>query len=219
MTTPEERKQKSEQKIQAKGIAIHPHLPMIESSSDVTLKDMDTICKRAIVTLLSTQIANEIHNQAYGEVKFFIDTMKNFGVKEAANQKENKLLNGTFSQQDVVDVVWEYECCWSLFWALGLIDTIEDASTICDCEKSIRLVADCKNYQEFKSKCKLRDIEEILDMLDLYYRYHWAVVEHEHINPELPVGNLNGEVVYERRRGLEWLISNESDWHEIARHT
>ncbi|MBR4318930.1 MAG: DUF4272 domain-containing protein [Oscillospiraceae bacterium] len=219
MITPEERKQKSEQKIQAKGIAIHPHLPCVESSEDVTLKEIDTICKRAIVTLLSTQIANEIHNHAYGEVKFFIDLMDKFSVKDAVNQKETKLLNGTFSEQDVVDVVWEYECCWSLFWALGFIETMEDASTICDCEKSIRLVADCKTYYEFKSKCKLRDIEEILDMLDLYYRYHWAVVEHQHINPELSIGNLNGEVVYERRRGLEWLISKQSDWHEISLDT
>lgn len=219
MTTPEERKRKSEQKIQAKGIAVHPYLPLLESSADVSLKDMDSICKRAIVALLSTQIACDIRNHEYGGVRFFIDLMKQFGVKDAVNQKEKKLLNGMFSQQDVMDVVWEYECCWSLFWTLGLVDTIEDADIICDCEKAIHLVADCKNYEEFKSKCQLRDIEEILDMLDLYYRYHWAVVEHEHINPELPVGNLDAEVVWERRRGLEWLISEESDWHEISLDT
>jgi len=219
MITPETRKQNSEQKIQAKGIAVHPHLPMIESSAYVELKGLDVICKRAVVTLLSTQIACDLGNQEYSEIRFFIDLMKKFGVRNEVNQKEKKLIGGTFSQQDIADVVWEYECCWSLFWALGLIDTIEDADTICDCEKAIHLVADCKDYQEFKNKCHLRNIEEILDMLDLYYRYHWAVVEKEHFKPELPVGNLNPEVVWERRRGLEWLISKESDWYEISLDT
>ena len=217
--SPEERKQKSEQKIQEKGIAVHPFLPLIESSNDVTLKDLDTVCKRAVAALLSIQAAFEIHNQNYSEVKFFIDLMNTFGVRDALNKIEHKVINGTCSQQDIVDVVWEYECCWALFWALGLVDDIEDADTICDCEQAIHFVCDCKTYEEFKSKCQLRNIEEILDMLDLHYRYHWAVVEQEHINPELPIGNLNPEVVFERRRGLEWLISKESDWHDISLDT
>ena len=40
-----------------------------------------------------------------------------------------------------------------------------------------------------------------------------------HVDKTLPIGDLNMEVVFERRRGLEWLISQENDWHEIALHT
>ena len=47
-------------------------------------------------------------------------------------------------------------------------------------------------------------------MLDLYYRYHWAVVENS-INPETSIANLNPSVVSERRRGLEWIISDKKD--------
>ena len=39
------------------------------------------------------------------------------------------------------------------------------------------------------------------------------------INPDTPIGNLNPEVVVERRRGLEWLISEESDWYNISLDT
>lgn len=47
------------------------------------------------------------------------------------------------------------------------------------------LVSTCKTYDDFKCKCKIRDIEEILDMLDLYYRYDWAVTEKELIQIHL----------------------------------
>lgn len=221
MKTPEERKALSEQKIQAKGIAINTWLPMVPPSSEVMLKDTETVCRRAIAALLSTQVALDISNQNYGHVKFFIDLMKKYGVMECLNTKERNLVNGTFSNQDAADVVWEYECYWSLVWALGLIaDTdMEDAGKICDCQRAIRLVAECSGFEAFLSKCQMRDIEEILDMLDLYYRYHWATVEKKWVNPDLSIGNLNEEIVFERRRGLEWLISDQENWHDISLDT
>ena len=55
-------------------------------------------------------------------------------------------------------------------------------------------------------------------MTDLYYRYHWACVE-KSINPQTNIGDLNPEVVLERRKGLEWLISTKDDWNEISLDT
>lgn len=219
MTSPQERKERSEQKILKKGIGINKWLPMIPPSSTVKLRDIDDICRRAIAALLSTQVAFEISNQNYKDVKFFVDLMKQFNVSDCLNAKEQNLVNAVFSQQDVTDVIWEYECYWSLVWALGLVDDIEDAGTVCDCETAVHLVADCGSYEEFRSKCKIRDIEEILDMLDLYYRYHWATVQHKWIDKELPIGDLNEEIVFERRRGLEWLISDEDNWYDISLDT
>jgi hypothetical protein len=56
-------------------------------------------------------------------------------------------------------------------------------------------------------------------MLDLYYRYHWAVVQHEYSDSSCPVGDLNGDVVFERRRGLEWLVCDTEDWFDISLDT
>jgi hypothetical protein len=219
MKTPQERKALSEQKIRVKGIGVFEGLPMIPTANEVCQKSLDAICKRAIAALLSTQIACDISEQQYGNVKFFIDLMKKYGVFDGLNEKEKHLVNGMFDQQDVVDVVWEYECFWALAWALGLVEDIADASQICDCQKAVHLVSDCDCFEAFCGNCKPRDIEEILDMLDLYYRYHWACVQNMHVDKNLPIGDLNMEVVFERRRGLEWLISQENDWHEIALHT
>lgn len=89
---------------------------------------------------------------------------------------------------------------------------------ICDCQKAIELVTSSKNVNEFKDKCKMRNIEEILDMLDLFYRYHWATTQ-KRLHPETPIGTLNPSIVVERRRGLEWLISEEKDWYDISLDT
>ena len=62
------------------------------------------------------------------------------------------------------------------------------------------------------------NIEEVLDMLDLYYRFDWATTN-KRIDSNTNIGNLNPEVVLERRRGLEWLISDENDWYDIQLNT
>ena len=71
---------------------------------------------------------------------------------------------------------------------------------ICDCPKAIHIVTSCKNYEDFKNRTKLKNIEKILDMVDLFYRYDWACVE-KSIKPETSIGFLNPEVVKERRKG------------------
>ena len=195
-------------------------LPVIEDSTQVSLKDIDTICKRAIACLISTQLAIDIsENNDYDSSKtFFLNMLKQYGVQDNLIEKEKRIFNGKYSKQDVIDVVWSYEAYWSLVWTLGLVENIDYPNQICDCEKAIMLVSTCKTYDDFKCKCKIRDIEEILDMLDLYYRYDWAVTE-KRINPDTLIADLNPDVVVERRKGLEWLIANEEDWDEISLDT
>lgn len=217
--TPAERKELSEKMLAKKGIGINPSLPMTESADEAELRSLDDICRRAVAALLSTQIGIELSENNTENIQMFLDLMKHFGADSALNAKEKRVCGGKADEQDITDVVWEYECYWALLWALGIIDDITDASQICDCAEAIRAVSQCGDFDDFKSRCSLRSTDEILDMLDLYYRYHWAVVHHDHIDPSCPVGDLNGEVVFERRRGLEWLISDTDDWHDISLDT
>ena len=217
--TPSERKERSEKILKEKGIGINPNLPLIEDASQVKLKSLDDICKRAIAALLCTQVGIELSENNTDQLGFFTGLIQHFGVEDCLNAKEQRLVSGKGSEQDTVDVVWEYECYWSLLWALGIVEDITDANAICDCTAAIRAVSQCEGFDDFKSRCSLRSTDDILDMLDLYYRYHWAVVQNEHIDQNCPVADLVGEVVFERRRGLEWLISDEDDWHDIELDT
>lgn len=217
---PEERRTESSTKLKHLGVACMEALPVLPSAQEVTLKSVDTICRRAIACLLSTQLACDIAERAdYEESRtLFFKLLKSFGVETKLLPKEKKLFDNDYTDQDAMDVAWTYECYWSLVWALGLIDEIEIPDDICDCGKAITLVENCQSFEEFRSHCHPRSVEEILDMLDLYYCYHWACVE-KNIKPETPIGVLQPDVVVERRRGLEWLISPEHDWNEITMST
>lgn len=220
LTKQQQRRENSNNKIKSMGIACYENLPMIETSDEVNLRSLDDICKRAIACLLSTQIACDIAEKAnYEESKeLFSKLIKSYQVDGNLLDKEAKLFNGEYTEQDAIDVTWTYETFWALAWALNLVEDIEIPNSLCDCEKAIKLVGDADSYEDFKNKCNLRDIEEILDMLDLYYRYHWATTE-KRINPDTEIKDLIPGVVIERRRGLEWLISTIDDWNDIALHT
>ena len=209
-------------RLKAQGIAVNEHLPMVENSDMVKLKSFEEITAKAAATLLVIQLACDIGNGEYEASMEIIPKVLNerFGVGEYLNAKERRLLDGTYEMQDAVDVAWEYETYWSLVWALGLIDDEEltDVSGICDCDKAIHLLIDCKGLNEFRARCKLRDIEDVLDMLDYFYCLHWAVVE-KRLKPSTPIGGTNAEAVPDRRRGLEWLVSAENDWIEISLDT
>jgi len=90
--TPEERRRINNDKIKSLGIACFENLPMIESSTDVNLKDIDTICKRAIASLLTIQVACDVASgNDYEESKvFFTDFLNRFDVSECLLEKEKK---------------------------------------------------------------------------------------------------------------------------------
>ena len=213
------RREISNAKIKKEKIACYESLPCVEASSEVKLKSLDEICKRVLASFLIIQLACDINNGKYEEsVEIISKLLEKFNVTDCLNKKEQKILDGTYEMQDAIDIDWEYETYWALVWALGLVEDISDATNICNCDYAIQLFNESNSYEEFKSKCKLRDINEILDMLDLYYRYHWACVE-KRIKSETSIGNLNSSVVVERRRGLEWLISETQDWYDISLDT
>lgn len=187
------------------------------NSENRNLKDIDTLCKRAIASLLTIQVACDINNKK--DVDYSIEVvnklLEKYGVKDYLNSKEKRIMSKTYTEQDVIDMDWEYEAYWSLCWILGLVDDISDGGMTCDCDSAIRFVLSASSFEEFKSRCKLRNKEEILDMEDLYFRYEWAINERK-VNPNTSIGNLNSSNVHERYRGLKWALSNEEDWYNIS---
>ena len=216
-----DRKNRSNERIKKMQIPICEGLPIIEEDIKNDFKSLDTICKRAIACLIIIQLACDINNGAdYENAKGYLEgILEKYSVENCLNSKEKKILNGSYSKQDVIDVAWTYESYWAIVWALGLIeDDISIPNTICDCDKATKLVSSSKDFEDFKAKCKLRDVDEILDLLDLYYRYDWACVE-KRVNPDTYIADLNPEITNERRRGLEWLFSEEDDWFDISLDT
>lgn len=213
------RRLKNNEDLIKNNLTINENLLCSVKDSDVKLKSIDDICKRAIACLITTQIACDINNGKYEEsMEFFLPIYKKYDVENCLNSKERRIVDGTYTMQDAIDMDWAYESYWALCWCLGLVEDIKDASLLCDCEKAISFVINCKSFEEFKNQCQLRSIEEILDMHDLYYRYNWTV-NNKKIDEKTNVGNLNSSNVIERRRALEWIISTEEDWYNLQLHT
>lgn len=239
--TPESRREKSNQKIKSLGIACFEKLPMLESSEDVNLKSLEQICRRAIASLVSIQLAIDLsHELEFVEItqdgKYVMEdereekimqiieeiqaVLMRYDVEDDLLNSERKMfdMDTLPTRRELINLVWNYEAYWAILWALNLVEDISYPTEICDCQRAIDEVAKVNSLDEFIAKCELRDIEEILDMLDLHYRYDWACVE-KRINPDTPIADLNPEVVNERRKGLEWLVSEEEDWDEISLDT
>ena len=209
------RRLKNNQYLINNNITINENMACLFKDENVKLKSLDEICKRAITCLLTVQIACDINNNYYKEsLEYFKPLYKKYNVENNFNSKELRIINGSYSMQDAIDMDWAYEAYWALCWCLGLVDDIKDASKLCDCNKAIDFVIKTSSLDEFKTKCKLRSIYEILEMHDLYFRYNWAI-NNKKIDQKTSIGNLNPSNVIERRRALEWVLSEIDDWYQL----
>lgn len=225
--SPRERRIKTLEKLKKQKIAVNEHLPLLPPGETVKLKSVEEVKKRALGSMISIQLACSIRNgEDYGESLAVIRQMMNeWNIStDDLLPKERMLILNKFTQKDntdeiskqsVIDIVWTYETYYSLIWSLDLIGDRElaDASKICN---TVRAMSIAGLINDMASG--LRNTEKILDMTDLFYCCHWACVEKQ-IRPETSTGKLNSEVVAERRRGLEWLISDEKDWNQISLDT
>ena len=213
------RRQKNNQFLTENDISVNEKLSCYEY--DVQLKSIDEICKRAIACLITIQVACDINNgediksEGYKDNFDFVKSLyKKYNVEDCLNSKEKRIIDGTYSNQDTIDMDWAYEAYWAICWCLSLVDDIKNGGEMCDCNRAISFVLNSTSFEDFKRKCKLRDIDEILDMKDLYYRYNWAI-NNKHVDPNTKIGNLEPSNIIERRRGLEWVLSDIDDWYDI----
>lgn len=211
-----ERREKNNRLVGKRGISVGEKVMTRWEDESVTLKETEAICKRAMACFYVIQIACDIGNNNYEEgLNYFKPILERLGVMDQLNSKEKRIIDGTYSMQDAIDMDWAYEAFWSLCWCLGLVKDISDASKVCDCDKAIGLMQSCNSVQDLVKKSKLRSKEEILDELDLYFRYNWAINDAK-VNANASIGNLNPSIVIERRRGLEWVVTDEADWYDLT---
>ncbi|MBR5995104.1 MAG: DUF4272 domain-containing protein [Eubacteriaceae bacterium] len=217
--SPEQRREKNNEYIKSQGIKCFEALPVTFDAEEAKPKSLEEIAARAYSCFWVIQIACDVNNGVYEDsVDYFKPILEERGLMGYLNAKEKRFLDGTYTMQDAVDMDWAYEALYSLLYALGFVDDIRNAGTVCDSYAVIRTVNSSPTLKDFIGRCTLRSNSELLEALDLYYRYDWAVTE-KRLNPATLTGNLNADVVAERRRGLEWIFSDEADWYDISMDT
>ena len=113
---------------------------------------------------------------------------------------------------------WAAHAAAPLAWAMGLLDELHRPDDQTDISALVELTyPDCIN-RVTQTKA-LRPLEQILDARDLAYRYHWAVRNASVSGAPAPA-RLDGGVVMERHRGLNWLTRYcDLDWDDVTTDT
>ena len=133
---------------------------------------------------------------------------------------EKEILTKTqedLDQYEINTLRWYLEGLWALMWASKMIPHLDETEWN---DESMAMML--PNLEEGEDNSRLQQVttmhtaENIYTMLDFYYRLHWYCVD-ERIKGQEAV--INEGIVYERRRALEWLINNETDWDEIEMGT
>jgi hypothetical protein len=112
----------------------------------------------------------------------------------------------------------QIEGIWALAWSISAVPTL-DFGKPCPQDFVTRL-PDLKGNGScitFRDTAKIRPLSEIVAACDLAYCLHWAIRDAQLRNAKVP-GKVEEYVVVERRRALDWLLTEES-WEEITLDT
>ena len=200
--TAQERKDISIEILKSQGAPFIDHLPLRYETGEVAPREKDEVIARAICSFAAIMCActirdnGELTDEDRQGAKDFLDNR--FGCINKLTRMERRVIEGEASYDEAVNMGWKYESLWALMWAMGLVEELSFPNDICDCAFVMETFGG-----DFSARVKLRDTDEILQALDLIYRYHWACIN-ARVNGSKSAG-LDEEVVMERRGGLEWL--------------
>lgn len=207
------RKERSTRQLQAEGVPMIAHLPVIEDSKEAIARSKEEIVHRTVAIALAAVKAEGVEQALMDSLVKHYNAAGFFSPEEAVFIK-----NPHPDERDKVKFSWRYEDLWVLLWSLGYVDHLERPEAICDVSKAVGFIKN-RDTAQLIADAKLRPLSEILDQSDLIYRYHWAVVNARLKGQPTPA-NLEAGVVMERAYALNWLIGYMGQaWDHISTDT
>lgn len=211
----ETRKKATIELLQQIGIPILESLPVIPSSNQIIYRTEEEVATR-IITLAAVAVKGELRKS---EIPFQVLEKYAIHPDDVSPWELHFLQNTAPDEQDFINAVWRYESLYVLMWAAGYTDGLHFPSEIVDVASLIEPIREYRDFEEFLLNFNLRDINEILNELDLTYRLHWACVNAQLKNEPMP-NNINASIVYERHYALNWLIDRyEENWDDVSTNT
>lgn len=196
--------------LSARGIFVIQHLPQIGDDSEFRLRSVEEIHRRMcgnFLYFMRGQVAMagaplEDLREYYGGVPGWDHlTLAERVVVEAAEPTD----------EQVIESSWALEAVNVLAWAIGVTPGLPWPNSLCDLHGTIDAVRFAAPHEELAAK----PLVEVLDQADLHYRLHWACRQCVQVEGKPPPGDVDPSVVLERRRALEWLISDQCGWDDV----
>lgn len=201
------RKARIEGKLASLGIEVGASLPALICEKELALREADEIATRVQALLVCALRAESCIASAPKPVAELLEKIP--GAEHALSPAElGYLANAAPTQHDSVQLLWRYEAAYLLLWALALVDELPYPPQPCDAGECVRLLAEV-------GKGKLRPAADILDMLDLHYRLHWAIRERR-LKQQAELEGIDAGVVSERHHALNWLVRfQHAAWDDV----
>lgn len=208
-----ERKKRSIEQLKKEGVPTIPHLPVVVDQERLRLRSASEAIQRALVLYFISRFAE-------GEnADWFRQRIEQYRLHDAVTEQEREFVdNPEPPDYMVLRHSQRLESCWTLLWATGFANQLKRPDTFCDPDYAANIIT-TRSIDTFLAEAKLRFSGELLDALDLHYRYHWAVVDAELYGKNPPRG-LEPAVIFERHYALNWLTyHNDEDWDTITTNT
>ncbi|XZE21310.1 DUF4272 domain-containing protein [Pirellulaceae bacterium SH449] len=195
--------------LHSRRVPVMDSLPLLEISDERNIRSIEEIANRAIATCI-------VYSRSQGMSRD--DALTSLRVCQAEysiTTKELEFVNCELpAMSSNVQYSWIVESYWVLLWVLRFIPTLSEPTMLCDVKLAESILRE-RGATRFRGEASLRDFEEIVKFADLYYRYHWAVVDSPSEVQKL--GIVPG-VVVERDRAFTWLLS-DLDWDDVELDT
>lgn len=202
-------RQSSEKAAENLGYPINPNLPLLDPVA--TLRSKSEVVKRTLCLYACVACS-------YGFSKEKAKKwLKKEGLYDGLAHSEVRYLDDP-SDQNTSLFQWQVEALWAITWVASHHDKLDFSDSCSD--DFITLFPDLNEgtpSTNFKELAEVKGSEEVVAALDLVYCLHWAIRDAELRGMPVP-GKVPPLVVRERRRALEWVVSNE-DWDDIVLDT
>jgi len=208
-----ERKKRTINQLKKENIPYIPHLPVIPDEDIAELRSTEEAARRAIALSL---VARRAEGQSLNWLK---RKVRQYGIRATITDDEWEFVEDEEPPEYIVlKFSQRLESCWLLLWALGFVNGLTFPNNFALVDRAYEEI-DSRTIEQFLQEAELRDATEILDTTDLYYRYHWAVVDAE-LYGKKPPHKMEPVVVYERHYALNWLIGyKDAEWDEVPTDT
>jgi hypothetical protein len=190
------------------GVAVPASVPLLDA--DLSLREVEDVAGRLLAM-------NAVAAVAYGFDKAkAIAWLQQEALERVLTEPERKfIVQGEGAPEPFRAQI---EAMWALAWAIGMVSEL-DFGKECDRGFAARLpnLKHAEPSLALRRRSRLRSLGDVVSACDLAYCLHWAIAQSS-IDGVPPPRSLKPNIVIERRRALEWLLSSES-WNEISLDT
>lgn len=208
-----ERKKRSIEALKKEGVPTIGHLPVVVDEANLRLRSAAEAIQRAAILYFLSRYAE-------GQTReWFKERIEHYRLQESVTEQEWAFVNQTEAPEYMIlRSSQRLESCWTLLWATGYVNRLQRPDSFCD-EEYIGMIINTRSIDQLLQESRLRYTGDLLDALDLHYRYHWAIVDAELYGKQPPRG-LEPAVVYERHYALNWLTCHlDEEWDQLTTNT